>query len=393
MAARAQGAPATARVSPAAASTVKIPFVVGLTTVNAVSEKAGDCEILNVITAIDASGYRVVRSADLPQTKGSAPDPITVSRKVLAVDQAKARRTLSYFNASDPDSFPGTVVHFSAVMVHDLRTTGKTAITEIDTRDLRGTPTSKGKDPGTMGGLSAANLNDLLTGKAALNDVVGQALTGSPTIRDEYSGTLVRVVDPTPTLSVLVNGRNTPLPVLHVKGTLTGSKGQRQVEYLVLDDPSNPILLRSNLVHPDLRSGTTTVLRIEYPQPKEAPSSIESSLAKSKVAEVYGIYFSFNRADIRPESERILKEIADVLTAHPDWKLQVDGHTDGIGNDAENLNLSKRRSAAVKTALVTRYGIDSSRLSTGGYGESAPQATNDTPEGRARNRRVELRRL
>ena len=58
----------------------------------------------------------------------------------------------------------------------------------------------------------------------------------------------------------------------------------------------------------------------------------------------------------------------------------------------ENLDLSQRRSAAVKDALVARFGIDGNRLSTGGYGESAPQATNDTPEGRARNRRVELRR-
>jgi outer membrane protein OmpA-like peptidoglycan-associated protein len=81
-----------------------------------------------------------------------------------------------------------------------------------------------------------------------------------------------------------------------------------------------------------------------------------------------------------------------VLKAHPQWKLRIDGHTDGIGNDAANLDLSKRRSAAVKAALVTRYGIEGGRLSTGGYGESRPQATNETPEGRARNRRVELRR-
>ena len=81
-----------------------------------------------------------------------------------------------------------------------------------------------------------------------------------------------------------------------------------------------------------------------------------------------------------------------MLKTHPDWKLQVDGHTDGVGNDAANLDLSKRRSAAVKAALVGRYGIADGRLSTAGHGESSPQATNDTAEGRARNRRVELSR-
>ncbi|MCJ7452586.1 MAG: OmpA family protein, partial [Steroidobacteraceae bacterium] len=128
------------------------------------------------------------------------------------------------------------------------------------------------------------------------------------------------------------------------------------------------------------------------PLPKESPNSIENLLARNEVAQVYGIYFSFNSAEIRPESERVLKEIASALKAHPDWNLQVDGHTDGVGNDAANLELSKRRSAAVKAALVSRYGIADGRLSTAGHGESSPQATNDTAEGRARNRRVELRR-
>ncbi|HWG71730.1 MAG TPA: OmpA family protein, partial [Steroidobacteraceae bacterium] len=81
------------------------------------------------------------------------------------------------------------------------------------------------------------------------------------------------------------------------------------------------------------------------------------------------------------------------LKKNPDWKLNIVGHTDGIGNDAANLSLSRRRSAAVKAALVDRYGIAADRLSTEGFGASQPQARNDTPEGRARNRRVELTRL
>ena len=86
----------------------------------------------------------------------------------------------------------------------------------------------------------------------------------------------------------------------------------------------------------------------------------------------------------------MLSEIAQVLRANPTWNLNVEGHTDSIGSDADNLDLSRRRSAAVKQALTTRYKIDLNRLQTSGYGESRPKDRNDTMEGRARNRRVEL---
>ena len=88
----------------------------------------------------------------------------------------------------------------------------------------------------------------------------------------------------------------------------------------------------------------------------------------------------------------MLKEIAQAMTNNPDWKLTVAGNTDNIGGDAYNLDLSKRRAAAVKQALVTQYHMAPERLSTDGYGASHPIETNDTLEGRARNRRVELTR-
>jgi OOP family OmpA-OmpF porin len=85
-----------------------------------------------------------------------------------------------------------------------------------------------------------------------------------------------------------------------------------------------------------------------------------------------------------------LKEISQVLGEHPDWKLSVEGHTDNIGGDAFNLDLSQRRAVAVKQALVTRYHILQDRLSPAGFGATRPVESNDTMEGRARNRRVEL---
>src|SRR5947207_11068054 len=110
-------------------------------------------------------------------------------------------------------------------------------------------------------------------------------------------------------------------------------------------------------------------------------------------ADVYSIYFSFNSDTIREESEPTLKEIAEVLRRHRDWKLRIAGHTDGIGGDEQNLDLSKRRAAAVQGALVKRYGIAEVRLSTTGFGKSQPKDTNDTLEGRAHNRRVELMKI
>lgn len=109
--------------------------------------------------------------------------------------------------------------------------------------------------------------------------------------------------------------------------------------------------------------------------------------------DIYSIYFSFDSDRLRDESQPTLKDIAEVLRRHPDWKLQVNGHTDGIGGDQFNLDLSKRRAAAVKNALVQQYKVGADRLATSGYGKSQPKDTNDTLEGRARNRRVELMKI
>jgi outer membrane protein OmpA-like peptidoglycan-associated protein len=117
---------------------------------------------------------------------------------------------------------------------------------------------------------------------------------------------------------------------------------------------------------------------------------LEKQLIKDKRAVTYGIYFDFNRDTLKPESEPVLKEIAQAMTDNPDWNLTVEGHTDNIGGDSYNLELSRRRAASVKQALVSHYTIAPERLLTGGFGASRPVETNDTLEGRARNRRVEL---
>jgi len=125
----------------------------------------------------------------------------------------------------------------------------------------------------------------------------------------------------------------------------------------------------------------------------QGASALERALAESGKIDIYSIYFSFNSDKLRDESQPTLKDIAEVMRRHPDWKLQVNGHTDGIGGDQFNLELSQRRAAAVKNTLVKQYKINPARLATAGYGKSQPKDTNDTLEGRARNRRVELLRI
>jgi len=88
-----------------------------------------------------------------------------------------------------------------------------------------------------------------------------------------------------------------------------------------------------------------------------------------------------------------MKEIAKVLNENPGVKFKIFGHTDADGDDAKNMDLSKRRAASVKNELVKSFGIDGSRLETDGKGESQPIAANDTPVNKALNRRVEFLKL
>lgn len=106
----------------------------------------------------------------------------------------------------------------------------------------------------------------------------------------------------------------------------------------------------------------------------------------------HGITFDVDKADIKPESMGTLNMIVDVLKANPDLRFEIDGHTDNTGNAAHNLTLSQQRAMAVKTQLVL-MGISASRLTTKGFGDSKPLSDNNTPEGKANNRRVEFVRI
>ena len=107
-------------------------------------------------------------------------------------------------------------------------------------------------------------------------------------------------------------------------------------------------------------------------------------------AAIYGINFDTGKSTIKPESAQAIEEIAKLLKADPGLKIHVVGHTDNVGGRDANIKLSQERAEAVLQALVRDHGIAAARLSSYGCGPFAPVASNDTEEGRAKNRRVEL---
>lgn len=106
-----------------------------------------------------------------------------------------------------------------------------------------------------------------------------------------------------------------------------------------------------------------------------------------------GILFDVNAATIKPESYAVVKEIAGVLKENPSVKIKVIGHTSSDGDDNANMELSKKRAAAVKDMLVKEFAIDAASIETEGKGETQPVADNKTKEGKAANRRVEFIKL
>jgi outer membrane protein OmpA-like peptidoglycan-associated protein len=119
-------------------------------------------------------------------------------------------------------------------------------------------------------------------------------------------------------------------------------------------------------------------------------AEMAQSLASTGRIALYGIYFDTNKADIKPESTPALEQIAALLKADPALKIMVVGHTDNVGTSAANLDLSKRRANAVVAALTGQYGAKAAQMEAAGMGMLSPVASNDSEEGRTKNRRVEL---
>jgi outer membrane protein OmpA-like peptidoglycan-associated protein len=119
-------------------------------------------------------------------------------------------------------------------------------------------------------------------------------------------------------------------------------------------------------------------------------AAVSVAEATKRTIVLRGINFDFDRAVIKPEFEGVLDAGVEVLNENPGVSVQVGGHADAVGTDEYNQALSERRANAVRDYFVSK-GIAASRLTAVGYGESQPVASNDTADGRAQNRRVELK--
>ncbi|HEX6535207.1 MAG TPA: OmpA family protein [Gemmatimonadaceae bacterium] len=351
----------------------RIPLRVGLTIVTAINQPAGDYESIKRIVALTPDTVHLTYSNEHPKPLGLLEDPapgprpmvkLDATRTILRRDLRDSHNYLQQFGEprNVPDFVPGTTaIGVSKVVLEELETKGSTQLTVYQASTGGMPPIVEPREPGT--------------------------------VDYRLSGTLTRVESGTVPVPVIVNGQRVELAAIHAKGTLV-----YPAEFWILDEPENPLALRYAIDR-----DTLTVVSIDFPgeappgarAEAEAGTPVErvaDALAKRCRAEVYGIYFDFDEATIRPESEPVLREIADALARNPGWSIRIEGHTDSIGGAAANLALSKRRAAAVKDALVKQHHVAAARLTTDGFGATRPKESNATLQGRARNRRVELAR-
>lgn len=187
--------------------------------------------------------------------------------------------------------------------------------------------------------------------------------------------------------TVVVTGKVAALPSMEStrEGALFGA--------FTLERDGRAALHVNILIEPNAGEPVSRVVIVEPEQMKQVyavdASKLYAGLATDGRIAVYGINFDSAKSTVGAGSEAVLHQVKDMLSAHPELKLKIEGHTDNVGGSEANLVLSQQRAAAVKAWLV-RAGIAEDRLSTAGYGDGRPVVGNDTDEGRTRNRRVEL---
>ncbi len=161
--------------------------------------------------------------------------------------------------------------------------------------------------------------------------------------------------------------------------------GDKQLDFNQVELPA---IDRVDLVQSFLGTGPTAGYR-SMRFAESAPDFSQTILSSGRYVS-HGILFDTNSDRMKPESAAAIQAVAKALTTNPNLKLQIEGHTDSVGNAAANMDLSKRRAEAVKSVLVSQFSVEAERLTTAGLGATKPIDSNDTPQGRAQNRRVEF---
>jgi outer membrane protein OmpA-like peptidoglycan-associated protein len=365
----------------------KVPLLEGLTVVTAINQPLqGDYESIKRIDAVSPGGVHLRYSAEIPAPdlgplfgqqggKKEPPRKVSCGRAILRADLDTAHDYQENFCAqSSEEKYPGsTAISISREALAQLKLNGETKFT-YQLAGLQGLVKAfKGMMKEGQGG-GKGNQSIPVPGIPGLGGDQGVACS------------LKRVGSSDLAFPVLVNNQRVELPALHA--SCKAGDDDAEAHFYFLDDFDNPLALAWQIGG----GNRLQVIKIEMPAaPNEVPGQqMEQQLATKGRVQVYGIYFDFGSDVLRPESEVVLQEIAQVMRQHADWQLSIEGHTDNIGGDSYNLDLSNRRAAAVKQALVDRFQITPERLSTAGFGAGRPVDSNDTLEGRARNRRVEL---
>ncbi|HZQ96610.1 MAG TPA: OmpA family protein [Candidatus Sulfotelmatobacter sp.] len=388
--------PAPAEVVSSAAG--KVPLRVSLRLINAGTDALlGDYESVFEINSLTQQAVHIKASQQFPPGQGWARllgggsdkqklNNISCGRTIFRADLLDSAETDGYFCVQGRDErHPGTTaMGFSKRTLNELRTTGQAVFTFHEDplktifKSIKKTMES-GSDSSASDNASMELLNKLMSLSPVAGDSQAMQTTAVKcTLRREGNTDLA--------FPVLVNDQPAQLPVMHV--VCKPPDSDNEAHMYVLDDPENALVMYIA----GTRGGHEQIIKIYWDADTPSGNGLAQELEKNGRAKVYDLYFDFRKDVLRPESQKVLTEIAQVMRQHPDWKLSVEGHTDNIGGDAFNLDLSKRRAAAVKQALVGQFHVAADRLSTDGFGASRPVDTNATLEGRARNRRVELAR-
>jgi outer membrane protein OmpA-like peptidoglycan-associated protein len=371
----------------------KIPLVKSLRTVNVGSDLLrGDFESIYVVDAITDDAVHIRASQQFPSgdnldrllsgksSQGAKSRTIECGRTVFRVDMENATDTDGYFCREGMDEKrPGTTaMSISRKEFNALKATGRVEVTyhEDPLRAvLKSFKNAMSSDSNSSSDAASMDLMKKMMNFAPGNNGAMDTPAVKYIARRQGNGDLA--------FPVLVNDQSVELPVMDI---LCKHPDGDEGHIYVLDDPDNPMFLAAASV----QLGREQVSKIYWDKDKPAANRLAEQLEKNGRAKVYDLYFDFASSTLRPESNKVLSEIAKVMHDHPDWKLNVEGHTDNVGGDKSNLELSKHRAAAVVGALTADYAINADRFSAAGFGASRPVDTNETIEGRARNRRVEL---